>query len=69
VTTAGRPGDVEGLTIGELSARTGVAPSALRFYEAEGLISASRTGGGQRRYGICEQHRPTPSIYEGGGAS
>jgi MerR family redox-sensitive transcriptional activator SoxR len=39
-----------GLTIGELSARTGVAPSALRFYEAEGLISADRTSGGQRRY-------------------
>jgi MerR family redox-sensitive transcriptional activator SoxR len=40
----------EGLTIGELSARTGVAPSALRFYEAEGLIHAARTTGGQRRY-------------------
>lgn len=39
-----------GLTIGDLSRRTGVAPSALRFYEAEGLISASRTSGGQRRY-------------------
>jgi MerR family redox-sensitive transcriptional activator SoxR len=39
-----------GLTIGELSARTGVAPSALRFYEAVGLISADRTSGGQRRY-------------------
>jgi len=39
-----------GLSIGELSARTGVAPSALRFYEAEGLITADRTSGGQRRY-------------------
>lgn len=39
-----------GLTIGELSHRTGVAASALRFYEAEGLIHASRTTGGQRRY-------------------
>jgi MerR family redox-sensitive transcriptional activator SoxR len=38
------------LTIGELSARSGVAPSALRFYEAEGLIDADRTGGNQRRY-------------------
>jgi MerR family transcriptional regulator, redox-sensitive transcriptional activator SoxR len=45
-----RPGEVEGLTIGELSSRSGVAPSALRFYEAEGLISSTRTGGGQRRY-------------------
>jgi MerR family redox-sensitive transcriptional activator SoxR len=38
------------LTIGALSERTGVAHSALRFYEAEGLIHASRSGGGQRRY-------------------
>lgn len=38
------------LTIGELAARSGVAPSALRFYEAQGLISASRTSGNQRRY-------------------
>jgi MerR family transcriptional regulator, redox-sensitive transcriptional activator SoxR len=39
------------LTIGEVAARSGVAASALRFYEAEGLITASRTGGNQRRYG------------------
>lgn len=38
------------LTIGALSRRSGVAPSALRFYEAEGLIQASRTPRGQRRY-------------------
>jgi MerR family redox-sensitive transcriptional activator SoxR len=38
------------LTIGELAARSGVAPSALRFYEAEGLIAARRTDGNQRRY-------------------
>lgn len=38
------------LTIGGLSERTGVAHSALRFYEAEGLIHATRTAGGQRRY-------------------
>lgn len=38
------------LTIGELSARSGLATSALRFYEAEGLIGATRTAGGQRRY-------------------
>jgi len=40
----------DGLTIGELSARSGVAPSALRFYEAHGLISSTRTSGNQRRY-------------------
>jgi MerR family transcriptional regulator, redox-sensitive transcriptional activator SoxR len=38
------------LTIGELSARSGVSQSALRFYEREGLISARRTDGNQRRY-------------------
>lgn len=41
---------MELLTIGALSKRAGVAPSALRFYEAEGLIHATRTDGGQRRY-------------------
>jgi len=38
------------LTIGELSARSGVAPSALRYYEDEGLIQSERTTGNQRRY-------------------
>lgn len=38
------------LTIGELATRSGVARSALRFYEARGLITAERTAGGQRRY-------------------
>jgi MerR family redox-sensitive transcriptional activator SoxR len=38
------------LTIGELSARSGVAQSALRFYEAQELIGARRTSGNQRRY-------------------
>jgi MerR family redox-sensitive transcriptional activator SoxR len=38
------------LAIGEVADRTGVAPSALRFYETEGLISSTRTSGGQRRY-------------------
>lgn len=38
------------LTIGEVAHRSGVATSALRFYESVGLISAERTGGNQRRY-------------------
>jgi MerR family redox-sensitive transcriptional activator SoxR len=38
------------LTIGAVSDRTGVAPSALRYYEAEDLIHATRSSGGQRRY-------------------
>jgi MerR family redox-sensitive transcriptional activator SoxR len=38
------------LTIGEVSARSGVAPSALRFYEEHGLITSERTSGNQRRF-------------------
>jgi len=38
------------LTIGELATRSGVAPSALRFYETVGLIRSERTSGNQRRY-------------------
>jgi MerR family transcriptional regulator, redox-sensitive transcriptional activator SoxR len=38
------------LTIGELSARSGCASSALRYYESLGLITATRTSGNQRRY-------------------
>lgn len=38
------------LSIGELARRSGVAASALRFYEAEGLIHGARSGGNQRRY-------------------
>jgi MerR family redox-sensitive transcriptional activator SoxR len=38
------------LSIGEVAARSGVAPSALRFYEREGLVEAARTDGNQRRY-------------------
>lgn len=37
-------------SVGQLSARSGVAVSALHFYEREGLISARRTPGNQRRY-------------------
>lgn len=38
------------LTVGELARRTGVATSALRFYEDRGLIAAERTLSGHRRY-------------------
>jgi MerR family redox-sensitive transcriptional activator SoxR len=38
------------LTIGELAARTGVATSALRFYEERGLIHSARTAAGHRRF-------------------
>jgi MerR family redox-sensitive transcriptional activator SoxR len=45
------------MSIGDVAARTGVAVSALRFYEAEGLISATRSAGGQRRYAREELRR------------
>ena len=38
------------ITIGQLSKRTGVAVSALRFYEEKGLLQALRTRGNQRRF-------------------
>ncbi|MFC9326820.1 redox-sensitive transcriptional activator SoxR [Kitasatospora sp. NPDC057015] len=38
------------LTIGQLAERSGLATSALRYYEKLGLIHAERTAGGQRRY-------------------
>ena len=38
------------LTIGEVSRRSGVASSALRFYEQRGLIRSERAGSGHRRY-------------------
>lgn len=40
----------EELTIGEVSRRSGVAASALRFYEERGLITSERAGSGHRRY-------------------
>ena len=38
------------LTIGELARRTGLAVSAIRFYEEKGLVSAIRSSGNQRRF-------------------
>jgi MerR family redox-sensitive transcriptional activator SoxR len=48
---------VELLTIGDFAARSGVARSTLRFYEKEGLIRSTRTGGNQRRYERSELRR------------
>jgi MerR family transcriptional regulator, redox-sensitive transcriptional activator SoxR len=42
--------DIHDLTVGQLSARSGAAVSALHFYEARGLIASRRTAGNQRRY-------------------
>jgi MerR family transcriptional regulator, redox-sensitive transcriptional activator SoxR len=38
------------LTVAQVSDRSGFAPSALRYYERMGLVAATRTTGGQRRY-------------------
>ncbi len=38
------------LTIGEVARRSGVAASALRFYDEQGLISSERAGSGHRRF-------------------
>ncbi|KGN34179.1 MerR family transcriptional regulator [Knoellia sinensis KCTC 19936] len=38
------------LSVGTVAQRSGFATSALRYYEAQGLIASERTGGGQRRY-------------------
>lgn len=44
------PSQAGEITVGQLAARSGVAVSALHFYEARGLISSRRTSGNQRRY-------------------
>jgi MerR family transcriptional regulator, redox-sensitive transcriptional activator SoxR len=45
------------LSIGDLAARSGVAPSALRYYERMGLIQSRRTTGNQRRYDPVQLRR------------
>ncbi|ALL79478.1 hypothetical protein AD006_29970 (plasmid) [Pseudonocardia sp. EC080610-09] len=43
-------GAVEGFTVGDVAAGSGVAPSAVRFYEEHGVINAVRTPSNQRRF-------------------
>ncbi|MBV8500584.1 MAG: redox-sensitive transcriptional activator SoxR [Paucibacter sp.] len=45
------------IAIGELARRSGVAASALRFYEEQGLISSERSSGGRRHYARSELRR------------
>lgn len=47
----------DGLTIGALAARTGLAASAIRYYEAQGLIKPWRNAGGQRRFERADLRR------------
>lgn len=44
------PFDAKELTVGQLAARSGVAVTALHFYEGKGLIRSRRTAGNQRRF-------------------
>ena len=56
------------LTITEVSRRSGVASSALRFYEERGLIRSERAGSGHRRYKrealrrLWQEQRSNPSV-------
>ncbi|WP_433088732.1 MerR family transcriptional regulator [Dactylosporangium sp. CA-052675] len=45
------------MRIGELSQRTGVSPRSLRYYEAQGLLTSSRSEAGQRHYADAEVQR------------
>ncbi len=47
----------EGLSIGALARRTGLAVSAIRYYETQGLISPWRNAGGQRRFARADIRR------------
>ncbi|MEX3316729.1 redox-sensitive transcriptional activator SoxR [Sulfitobacter sp. PS-8MA] len=47
----------EGLSIGALARRTGLAVSAIRYYEAQGLIAPWRNAGGQRRFDRADLRR------------
>jgi MerR family redox-sensitive transcriptional activator SoxR len=46
-----------GLSIGALAARTGLAVSAIRYYEDQGLVSPWRNAGGQRRFSRADIRR------------
>lgn len=47
----------QGLTIGDLSRRTGLAVSAIRFYETHGIVHPVRNAGGHRRYDRSDLRR------------
>lgn len=47
----------QGLTIGDLAERTGLAVSAIRFYETHGIVRPLRNAGGHRRFGRSDLRR------------
>lgn len=48
---------LQGLTIGDLAARSGLAVSAVRFYETHGIVKPLRNAGGHRRYSRADLRR------------
>lgn len=48
---------IELLPIGDFARRAGIAPSALRFYEQQGLLASARSSGGRRLYPRAELRR------------
>lgn len=68
--TLRRPLRKDGLTIGEIAGRTGLAVSAIRYYESEGLITPWRNDSGQRRFERADIRRLSfIMIAQGLGAS
>lgn len=55
--------DRDVLTVGELAARTGVATSALRFYEERGLLHPTRNSAGYREYPRASTRRVAFIVY------
>ena len=51
------PSSRQGLTIGDLADRTGLAVSAIRFYETHGIVHPLRNAGGHRRYDKADLRR------------
>jgi MerR family transcriptional regulator, redox-sensitive transcriptional activator SoxR len=51
--------------VGQLAVRSGIAVSALHFYEEQGLISARRTTGNQRRADLDERISQLPRLRDG----
>ena len=47
------------MRIGDLAAATGASPRSLRYYEDQGLLGSSRSGGGQRHYPATAVERVT----------
>lgn len=54
---AAKSGALQSLTIGQVAERTGLAISAIRFYEDKGLVAPGRNAGGQRRFAKADIRR------------